>query len=303
VRWQFLLNEVWTGFRRNVTMTVAMILTTAISIGLFGGALLVWRLADQSSKIYLSRVETQVFMDAGVSQHDPDCQQNPCRALRELLEKKSSSEVEHVVYLNPDKAYDDAISRVPSFKDFASRAAFPASFKVRLTNPENPDGFTKEMLAQPGVKGVLNQKDLIDKLFSLLYGVRDAVFAVALVQAVGAILLIANMVQVSAFNRRTEIGIMRLVGASRWYTQLPFLLEAMLAALIGVIIAVVGLLFVRAVFLESALKRFYDVPPPNPPLIARVDYLDVLYITPFLLLSVVIAGVAAYVTLRIYVRR
>jgi cell division transport system permease protein len=51
VRFQFLINEIWTGFRRNVTMTIAMILTTAISIGLFGGALLVWRLADESSKL------------------------------------------------------------------------------------------------------------------------------------------------------------------------------------------------------------------------------------------------------------
>jgi cell division transport system permease protein len=112
------------------------------------------------------------------------------------------------------------------------------------------------------------------------------------------------MVQVSAFTRRTEIGIMRLVGASRWYTQLPFLLEAMLAALVGVVLALGGLVFVRAFFIDNALKQFYDVPPPNPPLIARVDYLDILYITPYLvLLGVVMAGVTAYATLRLYVRR
>jgi len=109
------------------------------------------------------------------------------------------------------------------------------------------------------------------------------------------------MVQVSAFTRRTEIGIMRLVGASRWYTQLPFLLEAMLAALVGVVIAIGGLVFVRAFFLDNALKQFYQA---NPPLIARIDYLDILYITPYLLLlGVVMAGVTAYVTLRLYVRR
>jgi cell division transport system permease protein len=302
VRFQFLLNEIWTGFRRNVTMTVAMILTTAISIGLFGGALLVWRLADQSSKIYLSRVETQVFMKTDVSERDPDCLANPCLALKELI--IHSPDVNGWVYLNPDKAYEDAISKSPALKKLnPGRKTFPASFKVKLVNPDDPEKFGLVMKAQPGVQGVLNQKDLIDRLFSLLYGIRDAVFAVAVVQAFGALLLIANMVQVSAFNRRTEIGIMRLVGASRWYTQLPFLLEAMLAALAGVIIAVVGLIFMRTFFLENALKRFYDVPEGNPPLIARVDNLDILYITPFLLISVVIAGVTAYVTLRLYVRR
>ncbi|PRC59184.1 ABC transporter permease, partial [Mycobacterium sp. ITM-2017-0098] len=85
-----------------------------------------------------------------------------------------------------------------------------------------------------------------DRLFAVLDGISNAAFAIALVQAVGAVLLIANMVQVAAYTRRTEIGIMRLVGATRWYTQLPFLVEAMLAAFIGVVLAILGLILVRA---------------------------------------------------------
>ncbi len=73
MRFGFLINEVFTGLRRNVTMTVAMILTTAISIGLFGGGLLVVRLADHSRNIYLDRVETQVFLTNDVSANDPTC--------------------------------------------------------------------------------------------------------------------------------------------------------------------------------------------------------------------------------------
>ena len=111
--------------------------------------------------------------------------------------------------------------------------------------------------------------------------------------------MIANMVQVAAYTRRTEIGIMRLVGASRWYTQLPFLMEAMLAATVGVVIAIVGLVVVRALFLDNALNQFYQAN-----LIARVDYADILYIAPILLvLGVAMAGLTAYATLRIYVRR
>lgn len=144
-----------------------------------------------------------------------------------------------------------------------------------------------------------NQKDLVDRLFAVLDGLSNAAFAVALVQAVGAILLIANMVQVAAYTRRTEVGIMRLVGASRWYTQLPFLLEAMLAALLGVVIAIAGLVVVRAAFLENALDQFYQAN-----LIARIDYADILYISPILLfVGVAMAGVTSYVTLRLYVRR
>ncbi|SOJ53959.1 Cell division protein FtsX [Mycobacterium simulans] len=297
MRFGFLLNEVLTGFRRNVTMTIAMILTTAISIGLFGGGLLVVLLADHSRAIYLDRVETQVFLTDDVSANDPSCDANPCKALRERIEGRQ--DVKSVRFLNRQQAYDDAIRKFPQYKDVAGKDSFPASFIVKLNNPEQHKDFDTAMQGQPGVLSVLNQKDLIDRLFAVLDGLSKAAFAVALVQAIGAILLIANMVQVAAYTRRTEIGIMRLVGASRWYTQLPFLVEATLAATFGVVIAIAGLMLVRALFLDNALNQFYQAN-----LIARVDYADILYISPFLLLlGVAMAGVTAYITLRIYVRR
>jgi cell division transport system permease protein len=297
VRLGFLLNEVWTGLRRNVTMTIAMILTTAISIGLFGGGLLVVRLADNSRAIYLDRVESQVFLTNDVSANDPTCDADPCKSLRQKIEDRD--DVRSVRFLNRDDAYNDAIKKFPQYKDVAGKDAFPASFVVKLDNPEQHKDFDDSIAGQPGVLNVLNQKDLIDRLFAVLDGLSNAAFAVAIVQAVGAILLIANMVQVAAYTRRTEVGIMRLVGASRWYTQLPFLLEACLAALLGVVISIIGLIIVRALFLENALSQFYEAN-----LIARVDYADILYIAPILIfVGVAMAGATAYATLRLYVRR
>jgi cell division transport system permease protein len=284
VRFGFLFNEVLNGLRRNVTMTIAMILTTAISIALFGGGLLVVRLADHSRAIYLDRVETQVFLNDDVSANDPGCTANPCKALRETIEKRS--DVKSVRFLNRQAAYDDAIRKFPQYKDVAGKDSFPASFIVKLDNPEQHKDFDTAMQGQPGVLSVLNQKDLIDRLFAVLDGLSRAAFAVALVQAIGAILLIANMVQVAARTRRTEIN-------------MPFLVEAMVAATVGVGFAIAGLLLVRALFLDNALNQFYQAN-----LIARVDYADILYISPILLmLGVVISGVTSYVTLRAYVRR
>jgi cell division transport system permease protein len=297
VRFGFLFNEVLTGLRRNVTMTVAMILTTAISVGLFGGGLLVVQLAEHSRAIYLDRVESQVFLTTDVSANDPACDADPCKALRGKINARK--DVKSVRFLNRDDAYADAIRKFPQFKDVAGKDSFPASFIVKLDNPEEHKDFDAAMQGQPGVDHVLNEKDLIDRLFAVLNGLSNVAFAVALVQAIGAILLIANMVQVAAYTRRTEIGIMRLVGASRWYTQLPFLVEAMLAATIGVGIAILGLVVVRALFLDKALSQFYQAN-----LIAKVDYANILYIAPWLfLLGVAMSGLTAYVTLRIYLRR
>lgn len=293
----FLVNEVYSGLRRNVTMTIAMILTTAISIGLFGGGLLVIQLANQSRSIYLDRVESQVFLNNDVSANDPSCDADACKALRAQIEARD--DVKSVRFLNRDDAYTDAITKFPEYKDVASKDSFPASFIVKLNNPEQHKEFDAAMGGQPGVLNVLNQKELIDRLFAVLDGLSKAAFAIAVVQAISAILLIANMVQVAAYTRRTEIGIMRMVGATRWYTQLPFLLEAVLAATIGVVLAILGLIMVRALFLENALDQFYKAN-----LIARIDYADILYIAPAMfVVGVAMAAVTAYVTLRLYVRK
>ena len=292
----FLVNEVATGLRRNVTMTIAMILTTAISIGLFGGGMLVVRLADQSRDIYLDRVESQVFLNNDVSANDPTCDGDACKALRSQIEARD--DVKSVRFLNRDDAYTDAVTKFPEYKDVASKDSFPASFIVKLNNPEQHQDFDAAMRGQPGVLNVLNQKELIDRLFAVLDGLSRAAFAIAVVQAISAILLIANMVQVAAYTRRTEIGIMRMVGATRWYTQLPFLLEAVLAATIGVVLAILGLIVVRALFLNRALDQFYQAN-----LIARIDYADILYIAPIMFgVGVAMAALTAYVTLRLYVR-
>ena len=226
------------------------------------------------------------------------CDSDPCKALRAQIE--SRQDVRSVRFLNRDDAYEDATKKFPQYKDVASKDSFPASFIVKLDDPEQHKDFDQAIAGQPGVLNVLNQKDLIDRLFAVLDGLSNAAFAVALVQAVGAVLLIANMVQVAAYTRRTEIGIMRLVGASRWYTQLPFLLEAVLAATIGVDPGD-----------HRADRRAGAVPGEGaePVLPSQPDRQDRLrrhhlHLAGLLfLVGVVMAGATAYATLRWYVRR
>lgn len=147
MRFSFLFNEVVTGLRRNVTMTIAMILTTAISIGLFGGGLLVVRLAEHSRAIYLDRVETQVFLTNDVSANDPTCDTQACKALREKIEARN--DVKSVRFLNRDDAYDDAIRKFPQYKDVAGKESFPASFIVKLENRSSTRTLTLPCKANP----------------------------------------------------------------------------------------------------------------------------------------------------------
>ena len=131
-----------------------------------------------------------------------------------------------------------------------------------------------------------------------LDSLRNAAFLIAAVQAVAAIFLIMNMVQIAAYSRREEVSIMRMVGATRWYTQAPFILEAVIAAVIGAVIAVVGMLAGKALVVDSALKTLYDAN-----LVARITTADIWLAAPFLVLAgAVVAAITAQVTLRWYVK-
>ncbi|CCQ17027.1 Cell division protein FtsX [Rhodococcus sp. AW25M09] len=300
MRASFILSEVLTGLRRNITMTIAMILTTAISLGLFGGGLLVVQMAGKTQQIFLDRVEVQIFLTDDISATDADCAQETCATLRSDLENTPS--VVSVQYLNREDAVKDATERVfkdqPELAELVSADSFPASFKVRLSDPERFGVINDNFENRPGVQSVLNQRDLVERLFSVLNGVRNAAFAIATVQAIAAILLIANMVQIAAFTRRTEVGIMRLVGATRWYTQLPFLLEAVVAAVIGSVLAIAGLFTAKNMFIDDVLADVYQAN-----ILARISNSDVLLVSPFLaLVGVGMAAVTAYITLRLYVR-
>ena len=243
MRSDFVAREVFTGLRRNVTMTIAMVLTTAISLGLVGTGLLAVRTIDRTEQLYSDRFEVQVTLTADVSVSDADCSQSICTGLRERLE--TSSLVESVRFQSQQEAYEhfQELFAGQALAEVARPQSLPATLRVRLADQTGgADAVRQAMTGQVGVRNVIDQREVVAKLFDMIGNFRDVTFALAIVQAIAALLLISNTVQVSAFTRRIEVGVMRLVGATRWYTQLPFLIEAVVTGVVGALIAVAGLL-------------------------------------------------------------
>ncbi|MBB5807907.1 cell division transport system permease protein [Saccharothrix ecbatanensis] len=299
MRTSFVFSEVVTGLRRNVTMTIAMILTTAISLFLLGVGLLVVNMVGKMQDDYLGKLEVAVHLTNDISANDKDCTQQPCAGLRTQLE--GTSGVESVVYDNRDKGYErfkKVFESQPELAKLARPEAIPAMFRVKLVDAERSDVIVQAFSDKAGVKKIDDQREDLDRLFGFLNGVRDAALALALLQAFAALMLISNTIQVSAFTRRTEVGIMRLVGATRWYTQLPFLIEAVVAGIIGAVLSI-GLLVVTKVFLLNRVLG--DLFASN--IIPEVSMIEILFISPILLgVSILISALTGYVTLRLYVR-
>lgn len=300
MRASFVFSEVLTGLRRNVTMTVAMILTTMISLLLLGGGLLVVRMIDKTQSVYEDKLQVNVYLTNDISANDKACTAEPCKGLRADLENDPA--VETVTYENRDQAYKrfkEIFASQPELVKLARPEALPASFNVKLIQPDRPEVIIQTFSGRVGVDSIADQSEFLDRFFDALNGVRDLTFVIALIQAVAALLLISNTVQVSAFTRRTEVGIMRLVGATRWYTQLPFLLEAVVAGVIGAVLAIGLLVLAKLWFLDRLLEG-----PFAAGVIRPIEGLDILLISPWLLLTAIgISAVTGYVTLRLYVRQ
>ncbi len=299
MRASFVFSEVVTGLRRNVTMTVAMILTTAISLGLLGGGLLVVGTIDRMEQDYYQRVETVVFLSADISANDPDCISSTCADLRGELE--ATSGVQAVEYESRQAAFE-RFKRIfegqPELLSLARPEALPASLRVTLSDPQRSDAISQAFTGRPGVDRVTDQGEYLAQLFRALGGLRNATFVIAVIQALAALMLISNTIQVSAFTRRTEVGIMRLTGASRWYTQLPFLFEAVVAGVIGGILATVGLVVAKVAFIDRVLADVFEAA-----IVPRIGMSDIFAVAPILLLvGAGVAAVTGYVTLRLYVR-
>lgn len=304
MRLKFILSEVGAGLRRNLTMTIAMILTTAISLGLLGTGLLIKREIDAMKDIYYDKVQVSIFLANDVSD------ENKAAIEDKLDELKDKDVVKSVTYETRDEAYERFKKQFESQPDLVKntpKEAIPESFRVSLVDPENyeqiAEAFTvSETGGVPtfdaGIDSVRDEGQILDRLFSVLNGLRSAVIAIAIAGAVAALLLISNTVQLAAFTRRTETGIMRLVGASRWYTQVPFVLEAAVAGLIGAGMAIGGLFLLKRLLFEGAFASIVErgtIPP--------VHASDIWAISPLIAgVGVVLAGITAWLTLRLYVR-
>jgi cell division transport system permease protein len=237
MRARFLLNEVRIGLRRNFTMTFAVVVTTAISLSLLGIGLLSNAQVGAMKDYWYDKIEVSVFLCGNLSD-SPSCAAGVITADQRITIQKDLQDmtvVESVFYESQSEAFKRFQER---FKDSAiaqnvTADQLPESFRVKLKDPTQFAVIVSAFSGRPGVDVVQDQRTILEKFFKLLGVLRNGALAVGLASVLTAALLISNTLRIAAFNRRRETGVMKLVGASSWSIQLPFLLEGVISAVIG----------------------------------------------------------------------
>jgi cell division transport system permease protein len=279
MRSNFVFQEIWVGLRRNLTMTVALIVVVAISLSLLGTGLLFVKQVDSTRTYWQSKVEISVYLCTTASPN-PNCHGSITPAQQQQIQTTLSSmpQVQSATYVSQTQAYQlfkQDFSNDPSYVSTVKATDIPPSFEVKLRNPEADYNIVSSAVnGAPGVDSVIDEMTILD---------------------VAAILLVANTIRLSAFNRRRETGIMRLVGASNFYIQLPFLLEGVIAGLLGWALAAALLIGVKSLLLNNLQQYFsYNVG------LSATDLIEVILLAMFV--GVLLCGVTSFVTLRRYLR-
>ncbi|MBU6279378.1 MAG: permease-like cell division protein FtsX [Actinomycetales bacterium] len=301
MRATFVASEVGNGLRRNLTMTLAVIITVAVSLGLFGVSLLVRAQVSTMKDFWYDKVEVSIFL-CGQGSDTPSCSGG---AVTDAQREQIKADLESLKPLVEEVYYESKTEAFARFKeqfknspivDNVREDALPESFRVKLSDPTKYEVVASAFAGRPGIEQVNDQRRILDKFFRLLGGLQVIALIIAGAMLVVTVLLIVNTMRVAAFSRRRETGIMRLVGASNFSIQLPFLLEAALSAGIGAIFAVGALVLTKVVVIDGVLA-------PSFQFTAFVGWDAVFTIAPVLLLTgILLAGLAAFFTLRKYLR-
>jgi cell division transport system permease protein len=300
MRSNFVFQEIWVGLRRNLTMTVALVVVVAISLSLLGTGLLFVKQVDSTRTYWQSKVEISVYLCTADSAN-PSCNGAVTLAEQNQLTQtlNSMSQVKKVTYVSQQQAYalfKQEFANDPSYVSTVKESDMPPSLEVALKDPAaDYQIVSSAVTGAAGVDSVIDEETILSKFYRLLDGLRNAVVIVALILIVAAVLLVANTIRLSAFNRRRETGIMRLVGASNFYIQLPFLLEGVIAGLLGWALSAALLIGVKSLLLNNLQQYFsYNVG------LSTTDLVEVIVLA--MCVGVLLCGVTSFLTLRRYLR-
>lgn len=303
MRLQFILSEIGQGLRRNLSMTVSVVLVTFVSLTFVGSAALLQLQIGKMKDDWYDKVEVSVFL-CPQNSSEPTCASGEVtdeqRAdIRSALDAPEIAPYVETVYEETKEQAFAAFQEQFADQFWASAATaddMNSSYRIKLTDPQKYQVVADVVSGRPGVEEVQDQRRLFDKLFLVLNRATLLAGGLAAVMLLAAVLLITTTIRLSAMSRRRETGIMRLVGASNLFIQLPFMLEGAIAATIGAALSVAGLWFGVRYLVEDWLAgsiRF----------VSFIDADAVWTVAPLLLaVAIGLAAISSVVTLSRYTR-
>jgi cell division transport system permease protein len=242
-RFKVVLAEAWRSITASISTTIAATMTVLIGMFLVGLliALGTWAMSwsDDAKKKLLVKV---YLTDSATDQQ--------VNSVREKLE--SDNRIASVTFVSKEDALKEMEKRYPDLVENLPGNPLPRSFEVKPTKGEHVGAISQSLTPPPpGVDKVKYAKKTADKVLQVARIFTVLSVLGILVLLVAATILIGNTIRLSIFARRREIEVMKLVGASNWFVRGPFIVEGMICALAGSLVAVLLLLLGKELVLPA----------------------------------------------------
>lgn len=288
MRARYVLSEAALGLWRNVTMTTAMIITMAVSLTMLGASGLLFLQVDKVQDLYYSQIEVSIFLA-------PDITDEQRTTLDQTL--NADAMVASYYFESREQAYErfrNLFADSPELVEATDPESLPESFRVRLTDPERFAEIKDRYQGVEGISEIVDQQELVGEIFSILNAIQTMALVGAGIMALAAMMLVANVIQVAAYSKRREVAVMKMVGAPNWFIQTPFVLEAVVAGVLGALLAFGAIAAGKQLLIDGPLS-------PLATLLTPVPWRRVLLTLPALAgVGGLVSAVTAWITLRFY---
>ena len=248
----YVLRETFANLRRNITLTIAAIVTVAVSLALFGSTILLGQGVDNVSARWKDGIELIAFLKSDVTPEQRD-------AIEAAISE--NPEVADVDYYDLDESREEALriferNELMYQKIETGGTRVPDSFRLkpRSSDVDLMQILGEQLAAEPGVLSVTDVSDSVKTVTGVSNFARRAMLIVGVGLLIAALLLILNAIRMAMFARRREIEVMKLVGATNWFIRVPFMLEGIIQGLVGSVFAL-GAVFALDRFMQAAAEN------------------------------------------------
>ena len=303
MRFSLIVGEALMGLRRNISMVISVVLVTFVSLTFVGAAILMQTQISTMRAYWGEQAEVTVYMCSPLSTSkncvDGAATEDQVKKIQNDLDGDALAPlISKVVFEDKEATFKLWVERFGEEQANAFGVENMGEvFRVTLKDPQQSDVISEAFSGVPGVDEVQDQRKLLDPLFSALTVATYIAVGVAALMLIAAVLLIGTTIRLSAYARRKEIAIMRLVGASNRSIQMPFVLEGIFAAFLGSVFASAAVLLGVKFGVEGYLAE--RVPFMRP----LVGVPDALFVVPVLVgMGIVLAALSAGFAIRRWLR-
>lgn len=304
MRLGFILSQTFKGLLSNKAMAASVTLVTFVSLMFVGSAVLLQTQISNLKDQWEDKVEVSAFM-CPLESDSPRCAsgeatEEQIEAIRTYLEgEEMKPYIDTVSFETKAQALENFKKQMEgtAWVDQLTEDQMQASFRIKLVDPEKQRKIVADALSgRPGVEVVEDQRKQLDPIFDTLNMLTIISGVLAFVMLLTALMLMPTTIRLSAMSRKNETEIMRYVGASNVFIELPFILEGVIAALMGALLAVAGLWAVLRFFIQREVANtigWMDI----------VNVGDLRLLAPMLVLgAIVVASFASWLALRRYAK-